>query len=305
MLNKLLIPLDGSELSERALKPGFHLAQRAEASVTLLRSTAPERIRVSDIYSLGAYGAAEQEPTPEEVRKEAEAYLRMICERKVPAGVSVKAELREGDPAESIVDAAEAAQADLIAMSSHGYSGVTRWVMGSVAERVLHDAHCPVLILRSARPINHMLIPLDGSPLSEQVLPIAMEVAENLGCRVTFLRAIQPVSSVDMNSLEKIERGLGRSYVEEIHQGADDYLLPFVNKYSSRLENVSRIVMHGPAAQSILDYAVLHDVDMVAMSTHGRTGLQRWVYGSVTEKVLHAASDCSMLVVRPRNAGLN
>jgi nucleotide-binding universal stress UspA family protein len=305
MLNKIIIPLDGSDLAERALSPAIQLARRAEAPVILVRSIEPERIVVTDIYALGSYGAARPTHSVEQARKNAEAYLKRVSKQKVPEGLMVRSEVKEGDPAAMIVETAHAASAGLIVMSSHGYSGVTRWVQGSVAERVLHETPCPVLIVRSEKPIQHILIPLDGSPLSERVLPIATEVAKHLQCKVTFLRAIQPALSVDLESLEKIERGLGRSYQEEIHQGSQDYLQPFADKYRPHLPEVNTIVMHGPTAQGILDYAALHDVDLIAMSTHGRTGFQRWVYGSVTEKVLHAASNCSMLVVRPETHYLN
>jgi nucleotide-binding universal stress UspA family protein len=305
MLNKILIPLDGSDLAEQALTPALQLAQRVEASVVLMRSLEPDRIVVTDIYALGNLSNVRPNQSVETARKSAEAYLKLVSEQKVPAGVMTRTEVREGDPAAMIVETAHATAAGLIAMSSHGYSGVTRWVMGSVAERVLHESPCPVLIVRSPKPIRHILIPLDGSSLSEQVLPTATEIAKHLQCKVTLLRAIQPASSVDLESLEKIERGLGRSYQEEIHQGTQDYLQPFAEKYRPHLPAVDTIVMHGPTAQGILDYAALHDVDLIAMSTHGRTGFQRWVYGSVTEKVLHAASDCSMLVFRPKIAHLN
>jgi nucleotide-binding universal stress UspA family protein len=305
MLNKILIPLDGSELSERALLPGLQLAQHAEAQLVLLSSLVPERVAVSDAYAVGAYGTLSALQPLAKARKDLAQYLHSVHAHKIPAGVEVKVELREGDPAESIVEAAKTAEAGLIVMSSHGYSGISRWVMGSVAERVLYKAPCPVLIVRSAKPTLHMLIPLDGSALSEQVLGTALEVAVNLQCRVTLMRAIQPSNSVDLTELEKMEPGLGRSYQEEIHLETEDYLTPFANKYRGRVPELNTLVMHGPAAQSILDYADLHDVDMIAMSTHGRTGLKRWIYGSVTEKVLHAAGSCSMLVVRPETNRLN
>jgi len=299
MLNKILIPLDGSQLAERALVPGLELAQRAEASLLILRSLVAQQFLVPDAYILGGYSTIWPEQSLEAARKDATRYLKSIQERVTSTGGLVQVEIQEGEAAEIIVQKARSAAADLIVMSSHGYSGLARWMLGSVAERVLHAAACPVLVVRSSQPIHHLLIPLDGSKLSEQVLRPALELAELLQCKATLIRAIRPITTAEVEDLENYERGFGRSFEEELHYSAADYLRSVVKAYDHKSLEIQTIVMHGSPAQSILDYAELHDVDVIAMSTHGRTGLQRWVYGSVTEKILHTAGACSMLVVRP------
>jgi nucleotide-binding universal stress UspA family protein len=298
MIHKILIPLDGSDLAERALVPALQLAQYSEAPISLLRSVSTERVLATDPYTLGTFTTGETNPSLEIARKDALSYLTSLHKSKIK-GVEVKLQMREGDPATTIIDVAQEDSTDLIAMSSHGYSGVTRWVLGSVAERVLRAAPCPVFIVRSAQPVRHMLIPLDGSSLSEHILSSAIDAALAFNCKVTFLRSIQSPSVTDVEDLEKIEPGLGRSYVDEIHETASAYLNVFANRYRTRVSDLNLVVIHGSPPQNILDYASLHDVDLIAMSTHGRTGLKRWVYGSVTEKVLHAATRCSMLIVRP------
>jgi len=208
----------------------------------------------------------------------------------------VHPEVREGSVAEIIVDSAAAGKVDLIVMSSHGYSGLTRWVLGSVAEKVLRGAPCPVLVIRSPRPVRRILIPLDGSALSEQALTPGLSLAAGLGAEVTLLRAIPRVDVKEIEQLDQAERGLGRRLEEELREDAGQYLR---NLAAARPEmGIKTAVVNEPAADSILDYAEKHATDVIAMSTHGRTGLGRWVYGSVTEKVLRGAHH-SMLVVRP------
>jgi len=187
---------------------------------------------------------------------------------------------------------------DLIVMSSHGYSGVTRWMLGSVAEKVLRKAPCPVLVIRSSRPIWRVLVPLDGSPLAEAALQPALAVAAGLGAEVTLLRAIGAPEAEVLKQLDKVEKGLSQRVLEDMSAAAKTYLREVSDRHRRAGAEIKTAVVDGSAAAGILDYAEARDMDLIAMSTHGRTGLQRWIYGSVTEKVLHGAQH-SMLVVRP------
>lgn len=305
MINKILVPLDGSQLAERALGPAHTLAQHAEGSLILLRAALPERMFTPDIYSLGGYSPLWPDQSLEEARRAADDYLQAIRSRKTLSGPAIRATVVEGDPAISIVEMAAAEHVDLIAMSSHGYSGATLWMLGSVAERVLHDAPCPVLVIRSAEPIRHILVTLDGSELAEHSLGPAFDTAESLNCKVTLLRAIGPIGRREYDYLESVEAGMGRRLQDELHEGAESYLGQIASAHKGRVPEIKSIVAHDSPVHAILDYAQRHAVDMTAMSTHGRTGLRRWVYGSVTEKVLRAANCCSMLVTRsaPRGPG--
>ncbi len=296
MFSKILVPLDGSELAERALEPAFTLARQAQGEVRLLRVCAPEKILVPNSPAIGGYGLLWPDQSLEQAEQEARSYLASIQKSKAPHPLAVHPEVREGGVAEIIVDTAAAGKADLIVMSSHGYSGLTRWVLGSVAEKVLRGAPCPVLVIRSPRPARHILIPLDGSALSEQALTPGLDLAAGLSAEVTLLRAIPRVDAQEIEQLDQAERGLGRRLEEELREDAGQSLR---NLAATRPEmRIKTAVVNEPAADSILDYAEKHATDVIAMSSHGRTGLGRWVYGSVTEKVLRGAHH-SMLVVRP------
>jgi nucleotide-binding universal stress UspA family protein len=300
VFNKILVPLDGSELAERALEPALTLAHHVEGEVTLLRVPLADQIFIPDAAVLAGYGVMWPDQALEESRKASRAYLGQLQHTRATPRVTLHTQLREGDVAEAILDTAAQTSADLIALSSHGYSGLRRWMLGSVAERVLHQAICPVLVVRSPKPVQHILIPLDGSALAEKILPAALETALGLKSQITLLRAIPAVPPADVDHLEQIEPGLGKRLEEDLHDEAQRYLQEVAEAHHQPSLTLNTAVVHEPAAEAILQYADAHQTDLIAMSTHGRTGLQRWVYGSVTEKVLHGASCCSMLVVRPK-----
>jgi nucleotide-binding universal stress UspA family protein len=304
MFNKILVPLDGSALAERALAPAVNLAERDDAELVLLRVLVLEKMLVPDTHVPGGYNLLWPDQSLTEARTAAEHYLRDQRRGCVSADVRAQLQVVEGGVAETIVDVAADRQADLIVMSSHGYSGVTRWMLGSIAERVLHSAACPVLVMRSPRPLQHVLIPLDGSDLSERALEPALSLAAGLEARVTLLRAVPIVSRAEKDRLDALERGLGDRLESEMHQQAETYLHTMLANYPTPGVTAQTAVVFEPAAEAILHYAETHAVDLIAMSTHGHTGLRRWVYGSVTEKVLHSTPH-SMLVIRPRTQHLN
>jgi nucleotide-binding universal stress UspA family protein len=189
-------------------------------------------------------------------------------------------------------------------MSTHGYSGFTRWVLGSVAEKVLSTASCPVLIIRSEQPIRKVLIPLDGSSLSELVLEPALELAAGLKAEVTLLRVVEPVDVRDIEYYEQIEHGLGLRMQRDFHDNAEDYLRQLATTHQRTDLKIQTAIEEGATAERVLHFAETRGSDLIAMATHGRSGLQRWMYGSVTEKVMRSGC-CSMLIVRPAMHHLN
>ena len=304
MFGKILVPLDGSELAERALEPAYALSRQAEGSLILLRGVAPEKILVPDMHLFGGYGVIWPDQSLAKCMEEAQAYLETIRKTKAESNVTVRAQALDTDPAEAIVDIAAEEGVDLIVLSSHGYSGLTRWVLGSVAEKVLSIAPCPVLVLRSAMPIRKVLVTLDGSPLSEHALAPGLAAAAGLGAEAAVLRVIEPVGKKEIMYLDGVERGLGQRLVDEIRDESQNYLRDALAKEQWPGLTVKAVVVPGAPAETILNYAETHDIDLIAMSTHGRTGLKRWAYGSVTGKVLRGFGG-SMLITRPAAHHLN
>ncbi|MGE5262472.1 MAG: universal stress protein [Acidobacteriota bacterium] len=140
---------------------------------------------------------------------------------------------------------------------------------------------------------RRMLIPLDGSPLAEQALPLAKALAERFQSSVTLFRAIEPVretlreegARVSVADQVELMRGLALEYLEIAHRDFESIHVP-----------AERVVRVGHPASAILDLAETARADLIVMATHGRTGIQRWVYGSVADKVLTGARSPLLLV---------
>lgn len=304
MIRKILVPLDGSAQAEKALSAAMALARAEQGEVTLLRIPALHPVSVAS-YSGGyewLYPEQAQEKTVGDVR----AYLDAVARQWAMPDVQVHAQVESGDAAAVILDIAKSQHFDLICMTTHGYSGFTRWMLGSVTERVLRAAPCAVMVVREPRPIAHVLITLDGSPLAEKALAPGMEVARRVNARVTLLQvsAMAPIIEDSIYQMEVGERTVRGYLATNAREEAQVYL----DSVAERLEEpglpLAVDVVDGFAAQGILDYAAQNDVDLIVMATHGRTGLRRWAYGSVTEKVLRGGA-FSLLVVRPTDAELN
>jgi len=301
MFNKILVPLDGSDLAERALDPALTLGKAGNAEVILLR--VPELVHMLVPAGVG-YGLLYPDQSLEYSTIQAHKYLKSLVESYDHPGILLRADVKDGDVAWAIVDMAQSEKAGLIAMSSHGYTGLTRWMYGSVAEKVLRAAPCPVLVVRSPRPLRKMLITLDGSELSERALEPAIETAGGLRMAVTLLQVLPEVNVEEVQRLEEFERGFGWRAQQEAREAAVEYLQRQAAAYRRPGLAIEAAVRSGAAAESILQYAETNEVDLIAMATHGRSGLARWVYGSVAEKVLRSAGR-SMLIVRPPAHALN
>ncbi len=146
---------------------------------------------------------------------------------------------------------------------------------------------------------RHILVPLDGSALAEQVLPHVHALAANEGTtRITLLRAVPPVftTSVDYSGMLATTAA---DALETLEEEARSYLEGVAAQFRSEGYTVHIEVSMMAAAEAILDYAESQNVDLIAIATHGRSGISRWVFGSVTQKVVQACP-VPVLVVRPR-----
>ncbi len=303
MFTKLVVPLDGSELAEHALPIALTLGEAAHGEVLLLRAPVLEQMLMPAAEGMGVIWP---EQSYEQSLHETKDYLERVTASRAHTGLAVTGRVlpSEGDVASAIVEAAAAEGANLIVMSTHGYSGVTRWVLGSVTERVLQHAPCPVFVIRSPDPIRRVLIPLDGSALSESALEAGLALAALVGGAVLLLRVVPIVSAEDVARLNAHERGLGSRLQEDICEDATRYLHAVAAAHARPGLALETKVLIGPAAYAIVKHAEQEGFDAIVMATHGRTGLRRWAYGSVTEKVLRSAS-ASTLVVRPAEHRLN
>ncbi|MBT9583950.1 universal stress protein [bacterium] len=271
---KILLPLDGSELSEAILPWVAELARRWQAEVLLLRAIDPFTA-TTPALQLGIALSVQEKAV-----NAAEQYLDSVAKQFPADAVKIQWEL--GAPREQIVETAARKDCQLIVMASHGRSGPTRWLLGSVAEGVLRQARCPVLLLRppsipATAAFQHILVPVDGSEASKAVVERVSPYLAG-GGQVTILRSSGATlysSAVEIESevVQEYFAGLERELRQIVLEGVD----------------LKVSVVDGEAAESILAYAREHQVDLIAMSTHGRSGFRRFWLGSVTEKVARNA----------------
>jgi len=296
MFTKVLVPLDGSELSERALAPALEVAAKPGGEITLLRALVPQSIFARALEGADPHIEKWVAEAQTAERGDARQYLERLQKANFRDDLQVNISLTDDDALSSILDSA--VEHDLIVMSTHGRSGLTKWMLGSVTERVLASATCPVLVIRAAEPIRRVLIPLDGSSFSESALGPGLELALRLNAEVTLLRIVDEVSGLERVELSglgttDLANRLQNGLINEAEQYLETLLMPMGDLKIDR-----KVMVSNTAAFRIVDYAQRHTTDLIVMATHGRTGLAKWVYGSVADKVVRGAP-CSMLVIRP------
>lgn len=286
----LLVPLDGSELAERALVPALRVAEAMNARVYLLRV-----VPVSAVVSADPQLYEELRRLGEE---DALAYLRTV-KADVSQQVPVEVATDFGPAADRIVDYAAEHNIDLIVMSSHGRTGLQRFVYGSVTEKVLRQAPCATAVIRAQaetvlQDTHKILVPLDGSPLSERAIEPAMALAAVLQSDVHLLRVTQSGhAALETASMQPVFDQIEAQEQAE----AEAYLQAKYNKLDNAHLFIDVVMTDGSVAEAIIQYAQLHHTDLIVMSSHGRAGMSRWMYGSVTEHVLRGAC-CATLVIR-------
>jgi nucleotide-binding universal stress UspA family protein len=301
MFEKVLVPLDGSEVAEAALPWAEELAGRLGSEVTLVHVNEPpqvgDRTPTVSAYPLEHFYMKQ---TSQATKQRAERYV------DTPARKAIKVEsvVLGGNVAEEIVKYADEEDINLIVMATHGRSGVTRWALGSVAEKVVRATRHPVMLIRAkgARPdvrekgvLNKILVPLDGSENSEVIVPCVVELASKLKLEVVLLHVLHVGS----------EHGIQPSeWLESLRAPAEEY----IDKVAGQLKKegiptkaVVRKLTAGTMAEEIIEFADEMHADVVAMSTHGRSGIGRWVFGSVTDRVLRGGNT-PILLVRPPGA---
>ena len=302
MATRILVPLNGSPLAEQALPCAMTLGRGLPAELVLFHAVSIP----SDAQEILDNAGRNTDTLMEQLEAKANDYLNKVAGQLRDATLSVHQAIWRGAAAEAIVDYAEQTGIQHIVMATHGYSGAARWTHGSVAERVLQSASVPVLMVCAQEDessaklelvrCRRILVPLDGSDMAEQVLPPATSIARAMGAEMILFR----VSIVQISGwftgewLEALEGDL---------RTADRYAKDYLNRVAGHLADqgvkVSTTVRVGAVAESIVNYAETQQIDLIAMCTHGRTGLARWTLGSVADRVLRVGR-IPILLVRAR-----
>ncbi len=314
-MNSILVPLDGSAIAREALPYVQILARTLSAKIILLRvlSNVDKDHMMSSpstvLYDMGQ--ALETGHTREQaiwsmLLEQAQNYLDVQAKTLRTAGFDVEVDIRIGSPADMIVRLAERGHVTLIVMATHGYSGLRRWALGSVTDKVVQAAHTPVFIVRGQAPLppeevklKRILVPLDGSGLARSALPCALELATCSHAELLLLRVIRPFQ-LDQYAPMPIGSLPLEFHAEEImaslHQEAVDDLASVAGELRPYDLSVTTHVATGHPAEMIVDEAVHHNIDLIVMATHGYGSMQRWALGSIADKVLHATTRPLILV---------
>jgi nucleotide-binding universal stress UspA family protein len=307
MFKRLLVPLDGSALAEKALPYAEELARHFGSEIVLVN------VRL---------------PTEDREKPEHRAYLsKMVAETEqnikkspdLPPGEKVKvASAIIGSsgllthPAEEILDYAAREKISLIVMATHGRTGIRRWAMGSTADKVARALQCPVLLVRAGTDLpesvhfDNILVPLDGSKRGEAVLPYIENLAARAAARVVLLNIVErpnhiyPYSgSVDYYGGSGIVQvPYTDEEVKPLREVAERYVAAVNEKLAARGIKTGYEVRVGSADEEIIKAEGELHPKIVVISTRGHSGFSRWDHGSVADKVLHYGNT-PLLMVRP------
>ena len=210
-----------------------------------------------------------------------------------------------GNPAEHILDYADTEDTDMIVMATHGWSGLRRWVIGSVANKVVSAASKPVALIRAKgaepdvrqrRILRKILVPLDGSEASEQAIPYVEELAARTEGEILLYSVIPPISPVYALPGETVQFPYTQADVDVLRAKTQEYLGGLVSALKEKGINARAKVATGGVADEIIKEADAMPADLLAMSTHGRSGISRWAFGSTADKILHEGNTPLLLV---------
>jgi nucleotide-binding universal stress UspA family protein len=318
MFEHILVPLDGSTRAEAALPIAARIAHAAGSSVVLLQVVSMPMsygygsgLGMGYEYGGGLYSSSLiSEKVSETEQAEATRYLTRLAHSDLFAGIATTTDVVFGRPAPQILALAEQQAVNLLVLCSHGRTGLLRWALGSVAQRVIHHSRVPVLVLReegsppSALPANTIrpfcvAVALDGSPLAETALLPAAHLVATLALHtqgvVHLLHVVKPhTSASETEEVEQAQAYLQRVREHLLTRTSDLNLLVTWSVTSAQdvAETIVTIAEKGKEGKEE------NGCDVLAMATHGHGGIERWVMGSVTEHVI-GASTVPVLVVRP------
>ena len=292
----ILIPLDGSPLAEGALAYGAAFARALDERIVLITAWEGGETEIaSDFPSMAL-----------EIEQKANAYYSEYLDKiraRLGPGLKVETRVVAGDASEQILKAAEDTRARLLVIGTHGRSGVGRWVYGSTAGHLLREAMLPLVVVGPhalQRPtadvsLKHILVPLDGSALSESALPVATTLASALGARLTLVRVVGW-------AVQTYPYSLPDAYIPQIDEELEAGAKAYLTRKESEIKGVpvDAFIVRGALADGLMDVSEKQSVDLIVMTTHARRGLARAALGSTADRMLQAKVPVAL--VRPVEA---
>lgn len=280
MFKRIILPLDSSKLAECVLPHLVALARICEPEVLLMRVSEPfgvtARLRMID-------------PVDWQTRKaEAESYLSGIATSLKKTGLRVTTNLYDGKPAEQIIEVANAWNADLIVMSSHGQSGLSPWNVSSVVQQVILRAHRSLMIIRAYPPVSvgltdlryrKIFLPLDGSQRAEMPLTLAEALAKSHNSEILAAHVVRQPELPRRTSPSQEDLLLVNQLTERNQTEAINYLENLRSRIATPLQ--TKLEISPSISRCLHQIADENDVDLTILCAHGYSGDTRWPYGSV------------------------
>lgn len=288
MYDRILVPLDGSGRAEHALPYAEWIAKRLGSKVTLMTACGPDDPMLRPLT----------------------VYLEKQAADLQKAGVDVDSTCVIGDIADEVLNLSEKNRIGLIVMTSRGASGTSRWSLGGVALKVVLHCNTPILLVRTgerqAARLDEgalsILVPLDGSPVAESILPHIRDLALATGLEVVLMQVTVPIGYPAV-ARDNVEAGAHEKDVKKLNESRAEatkfYLSEREKELASKGVKVSTVSLTGkPASEVILNYISDNPIGMTALATHGFSGISRWAFGSVAIDILEGSTR-PLLLLRP------
>ncbi len=304
MYKMIMVPTDGSGFDREAIRVALRVAERSQATVRLVR-----------VHSTGAFFGMGSSPETAIVsaavlQKERDRILSelyaLAAECRSTSDAKIGIALEDGPVPEALESYASRNNVDLIVISSHGRGGIARLSLGSVTDSLIRHTTVPVLVVKphasylnpqAGEPFRHVIIPLDGSNLAEQILPEVVALTKRDEARLTLLKVLVP-----RTSSQKAMDADRASWWDKDVSAAQSYLFRTAGRLrEDGFLTTTDVIVGGNIAEAIADYAGMVRADLIAIATHGRSGISRALRGSVADVVIRTART-SMLVFRPVGA---
>lgn len=291
---RILVPLDGTELAEKALPYAKSVAKLKGSTLILfavsLTIFAERRDR---LYS---------------------SYLEVKAKELNDEGIKAATATSHGYIAQEIVKFAKE-DIDLIVMSTHSYSGAKHWMFGSVTQKVLFGTEIPVLLIKGTSPelsgeFNRILVPVDGSPFSEASFPYIEELTANTDKEVILLHICEPplVPSYGSRPINQTWKKHRDNMWEEMEKLSVNYLTKQMTALKKKGVNVKTRVVKaqtGEVVKTIMQVSKEENIDLMVIATQGRAGERRWVYGNVANRIVEEITQPLLLVRPPKSVPLS
>jgi nucleotide-binding universal stress UspA family protein len=304
-MGRILVPLDGSGFGEIALPVAAAIAQRSGSELELVMAH-------TSVPHLDLSGGTEAE-IDAALRGREGAYLKDVAEQvRRRFEISVTTSVLDGATVNAIVKHVVADPPQLIVMSTHGRAGASRFFLGSAADRLVRELHCPFLLVRLGTRLTkgelpeaaHVLVPLDGSQLAESVIDEMGRFFPPAMTAIHLVRVVVPIDFIPV-SLPVPLPPVSPELLDSQLAAARQYLDAVVPKLRQHGWTVHQeIVVDRSPSAAVLGYAESHHCDAIALATRGLGGVQRVLFGSVADKVIRGAAT-PVLVVNPPAGGFS